>query len=61
MLLELQPAQLLMILSSEEALKQKVNEALELINSKTKSETGIYLDCLKYIVFFNICFFSYFI
>lgn len=40
MLLELQPAQLLMILSSEEALKQKVSESLELINSKAKPEAG---------------------
>lgn len=50
MLLELQPAQLLMILSTEEALKQKVSEALELINSKTKPETGI----IRYIIFERI-------
>ncbi|XP_055848021.1 E3 ubiquitin-protein ligase hyd [Episyrphus balteatus] len=40
MLLETPPAQLLVILSSEDTLRQKVNEALDVILHKQKPETG---------------------
>ena len=40
MLLEMPPAQLLIILASEDTLRQKVNEALEIILYKQKSEIG---------------------
>lgn len=40
MLLEAPPAQLLVILSSEDTLKQKINEALDVILHKQKSESG---------------------
>lgn len=47
MLLELSPAQLLMLLASEEALRQKVEEAFELIHSHSQdlaSEALLDLD-----------------
>lgn len=47
MLLELSPAQLLMLLASEDALRQKVEEAFELIHSHTQdlaSEALLDLD-----------------
>lgn len=47
MLLELSPAQLLMLLASEDALKQKVDEAFELIHSHNQdlaSEALLDLD-----------------
>ncbi|CAL1688637.1 unnamed protein product [Lasius platythorax] len=44
MLLELSPAQLLMLLASEEALRQKVEEAFELIHSHTQDLTSEMLD-----------------
>lgn len=44
MLLELSPAQLLMLLASEDALRQKVDEAFELIHSHTQDLTSEMLD-----------------
>ncbi|XP_070159750.1 E3 ubiquitin-protein ligase UBR5 isoform X2 [Polyergus mexicanus] len=44
MLLELSPAQLLMLLASEDALRQKVEEAFELIHSHTQDLTSEMLD-----------------
>lgn len=40
MLLELPPAQLLMLLASEDALRQKVEEAFELIHSHNQDLAG---------------------
>lgn len=40
MLLELSAAQLLMLLASEEALRQRVEEAVSLITSSTEMETN---------------------
>lgn len=40
MLLELSAAQLLMLLASEEALRQRVEEAVSLISSSTEMETN---------------------
>lgn len=42
MLLELPSTQLLILLGSDEALRQRANEAIELINAKQKGESGKY-------------------
>jgi len=44
MLLELSPAQLLMLLASEDALRQKVDEAFELIHSQDLTSEMLDLD-----------------
>lgn len=40
MLLELPPTQLLMLIASEETLRQKTNEAMEIILNRQKLELG---------------------
>lgn len=58
MLLELPPTQLLIILAAEETLRQKSDEAMDIIMYKQRSDRGKHCNkyyCIRYQIQLNFC------